>query len=232
MRRRVKPVRFAGPVLVLGLAILGLLALQERNPPAQAYYFAPGSPPGVALTFETLWSDAGLEEVLQALEREGVRATFFITGTWLQRFPGAAASILQRGHEIGSHSMSHRTLLSLEEKELLEEVGGFHKLAQDILEYRPRLFRPPGGGFTGLSLEAARKAGYRTVLWSVDSYDWISLSGEEIATRVAERAHGGAIINFRVGARFLPEALPRLARNLRELGYEPVTASELLADCP
>ncbi len=128
--------------------------------------------------------------------------------------------------------MSHSSLLYLEETELREEVGGFHKLAQEILEYRPLLFRPPGGGFTGLPLEAARRAGYRTVLWSVDSYDWISLSGEEIASRVSERAHGGAIINFRVGARFLPAALPLVARNLRELGYEPVTASELLADWP
>lgn len=230
MRRLLQPARTAGLVLLIGLVILGLIALRGRRPVATAHYFAPGNPPRVALTFETLWSNDGLAEVLQALEEEKIQATFFITGSWLQRYPGDAATILQQGHEIGCRSLSHASLPDLEKEELQEEIGAFNTLAGEILEYRPLLFRPADGGFSTLILEAVRREGCRTVLYSVDSYDWISLSGAEIASRVSERIHGGAIINFRIGAHFLPAALPLIARTLGEEGYEPVTVSELLDD--
>ena len=228
MHRLCKPVRIAGLVLLTGLIVLGLIAYKGRKPVARAYYFAPDCPARVALTFETLWSDDGLAEVLQALETEQIQATFFMTTQWLQRYPEGATAILRQGHEIGNRAFSH--LLPPEGTEPpRNEIGEFIAAAGEMLEYRPVLFRPAGSGLNTLPLETVCGEGCRTVYWSVDSYDWISLSGAEIAFRVSERVHGGAIINFRVGARFLPAALPLVARALREQGYETVTVSALLA---
>ncbi len=232
MRRLFEPARVAVLTLLIGLVVLGLVALQGRKATATVHYFAPGNPIRIALTFDTLWSDTGLDQLLQALGREQVRATFFITGDWLQRHPQSAAAILKQGHEIGIRSLSRALHPDFEKDDPREEISGFKNLAGETLEYRPVLFRPAGDGLTGLLLEAVRRESCRTVLWSVESYDWLSLSGEEIAFRVAERVHGGAIINFRVGARFLPAAVPILARMLREQGFEPVTVSELLNERP
>lgn len=219
----------AGLLLLLILAALALVSLKGSYPvEPQPVYFVQGGHCEVALTFETLWSSGNLEEILGILEEEAVRATFFITGTWLGNHPEAAKSILAGGHEIGNHTMNHRALLYLNQEELVQEINAFNKMTAEILEYRPRLFRPPLGLYNGLVLRKARQQGCRTILWSVDSYDWISKSGEEIRNRVENRVHGGAIIVFRVGAPMLPGVLPEIIAALRQQGLEPVSVSELL----
>lgn len=217
-------------VMLLG-GLLAASALQQLSPamPA-AIYFAPGSPPRVALTFETLWSSEGLEETLQMLKKEDVQATFFLTGTWLKNYPDAARAILEQGHEIGNHTLNHANLLYLSGEEIEKEIDGFNKAAQEILEYRPRLFRPPQGLYNGIVLQQAWKRRCRTVLWSVESYDSISRSAADVSAQVESRLHGGAIITFRVGSPVLPEALPQVLKFMRERSYSAVTVSKLLKD--
>lgn len=229
--RRAKCGRKYGIVLVLLLLLTGLalVSLRERYPEEPPpVCFVPGNPARVSLTFETLWSNTGLEQVLAALEQEGVRATFFITGTWLRQNPEAARQILAGGHEIGNHTDTHKPLIYLEKQALVKEISGFNKTAAELLEYRPRLFRPPRGLYSGTVLKAARQQGCRTILWSVESYDWISDNQEELVRRVGDRVHGGAIITFRIGAPLLPEALPEILAELKQSGYEAVPVSELL----
>ena len=78
------------------------------------------------------------------------------------------------------------------------------------LEYSPHLFRPPRGLYNGVILEQARRHRCRTVLWSVESYDYISRDAAEVSARVGKRLHRGAIINFRAGSPLLHEALPQI----------------------
>ncbi len=218
-----------GLLILLILAALAMLSLKGSYPAEpQPIYFVQGDHLKIALTFETLWSSGNLEEILDILEEEGVQATFFITGTWLTNHPEAAKLILSGGHEIGNHTMNHRTLLYLNQEELVQEISAFNKLAAELLEYRPRLFRPPLGLYNGQVLRKARQQGCRTVLWSVDSYDWISKSEAEISSRVKERVHSGAIIVFRIGAPLLPVALSEIIKMVRQQGFEPIAVSELL----
>lgn len=217
-----------GLIMLMG-AIMVTSALQQLRPASpEAIYFMPGRPFRVALTFETRWSSEGLAELLQILKAEDVPATFFLTGTWLREHPAAAARILEQGHEIGNHTLNHAVLLYLSEKEIKRELDGFNEAAREILEYRPRLFRPPRGLYNGVVLQAARQRRCRTVLWSIESYDCLSRDPAEVSAQIESRLHHGAIIVFRVGAPVLPEALPKILAHLRERGYIPVTVSELL----
>jgi peptidoglycan-N-acetylglucosamine deacetylase len=216
-------------VLLLLLAGLALVSLRDQYPEEPpAVHFVPGNPTQVSFTFETLWSSSGLEQVLDALDQEGVSATFFITGAWLRQNPEAARQILAGGHEIGNHTDNHKPLLYLEKQAMIKEIADFNKTASELLEYRPTLFRPPRGLYSGAVLKAARQQGCRTILWSVDSYDWISETREELVRRVGDRVHGGAIIVFRIGAPLLGEALPEILAELKASGYEAVPISELL----
>jgi peptidoglycan-N-acetylglucosamine deacetylase len=218
-----------GLLFLLILAALALVSLNRRYPvEPQAVYFVHGDRSEVSLTFDSLWSTGNLDEILGILEEESVHATFFLTGTWLSNHPDAAKQILAGGHEIGNHTMNHRTLLYLNQEELVKEINAFNKLSEEILEYRPRLFRPPLGLYNGLVLRKARQLGCQTIIWSMESYDWISKSSSEITGRIEDRAHGGAIIVFRVGAPLLTDALPEIIQMLREKGLEPVPVSMLL----
>ena len=214
-------------MLLGGLVIAGALQQLSFEAP-EAIYFAPGGPPQVALTFETLWSGVGVDDLLQLLEEEDVQATFFLTGVWLEKNREAAKKILEQGHEIGNHTLNHAHLLYATEEEIITEIEGFNEAALAALEYSPRLFRPPQGLYNGIILEQARRSRCRTVLWSVESYDYISRDAAEVSTRVGKRLHGGAIINFRAGSPLLPEALPQILKLLRENGLDAVTVSDLL----
>lgn len=217
-----------GLLMLLG-AILVTSALQQLHPASpEAIYFVPGRSFRVALTFETRWSSEGLAELLQILKAGDAPATFFLTGSWLKNHPAAAAQILEQGHEIGNHTLYHAHLIYLSEKEIKRELDGFNEASREILEYRPRLFRPPRGLYNGIVLQAARQRRCRTVLWSIDSHDYLSRDAAEVSARIESRLHHGAIIAFRVGAPVLPEALPKILAHLREQGYIPVTVSELL----
>lgn len=217
-----------GLIMLLGTALL-TSALQLLRPGApEAVYFVPDRPFQIALTFETRWSSEGLTELLQILEAEEVAATFFLTGSWLKEYPEQAAAILKQGHEIGNHTLSDTVLLYLSEEGITGELEGFNEAAREILEYRPRLFRPPRGLYNGVVLEAARQQRCRTVLWSVESYDTLARNPDEVSTRIKNKLHHGAIVLFRVGAPVLPEALPEILLYLREQGYRAVTVSELL----
>jgi len=219
----------AGLLIVLLLSALFLLS-PAGNFQAEPHpiYFAEGDENKVALTFETMWSGRNLDLILAILDDHSVRATFFITGAWLKNHPDKAKIILAGGHEIGNHTMNHRNLLTLSRLDLVRELKDFNQLAMEILEYRPRLFRPPSGGYNGQVLRLAEQMGCLTIMWSVDSYDWISASSADIINRVAERVHQGAIISFRVEAPLLAEALPGILVMLRQKGYAPSRVSEIL----
>ena len=218
-----------GLALLLVLAALVQLSLKGSYPSEPPpIYFAEGGPSRVALTFEILWSGENLDKILSILERESLQATFFITGIWLEKNAEVAKSILAGGHEIGNHTMSRRILIAMSQQEMTKEIKAFNTLCAEILEYRPRLFRPPLGLYNGQVLRTARQQGCRTVLWSVDSGDWVSQSSSEISRRVAERVHDGAILLFRVEAPHLPAALPEVLEIMRQQGYEPGSVGSLL----
>ncbi|NLM22793.1 MAG: polysaccharide deacetylase family protein [Firmicutes bacterium] len=215
--------------VLAGLALLFLIALKTvPGAPPEPLYFVPGNPGKVAFTFEALWGTEGLEEILAVLKREGVHCTFFVTGPWVTRHPESAKAIIGDAHELGNHGCSHRSLLYADEEEITREIREFNRITEALLEYRAPVFRPPYGAYNGLILAKAHREGQRTVLWSLDSRDWISASGEEIQVRFKERLQDGAIVLFRVGAPELPGILPELIKFARERGYEPVKVSQLL----
>ena len=127
---RIKKIALLGVVVAAGIL---LLSLTEKIPAAEeAVYFKEGEQQRVALTFEHLWSTTDLEEILEILNREAVQATFFITGTWLQRNPEAAKQILAGGHEIGNHTLNHRVMLYLDSREMVREIKECNDLAVSL----------------------------------------------------------------------------------------------------
>jgi peptidoglycan-N-acetylglucosamine deacetylase len=183
----------------------------------------------VALTFDAGSEADAFPALLQILDRLQVKATFFLTGKWAQRYPKETQMLVERQHAIGNHSWAHP-----EYTRLSNEFIKLDLLAADALldrrfgqPIRP-LFRPPYGDRDGRVFGVLRESGYMSVYWSIDTLDAMDprKSPAFIERRVLQHSNkdlDGAIILAHVGYPETCEAMPSIIAGLRVRGFEFVT---------
>lgn len=177
----------------------------------------------VALTFDD-GPSAYTRRVLAVLERMHARATFFVVGRSVARFPRLVRREVALGMQVGNHSYSHPYAPPFDRRprsRIVEEVArGADALAS--LGARPRVFRPPGGSYSDTVLEVGRSVGERVVLWSVDPEDWRSdRTATQITRRVLENVQAGSIVVLHDGGgnqSATVQALPGIVRGIRARG--------------
>jgi peptidoglycan-N-acetylglucosamine deacetylase len=192
--------------------------------------------PAIALTFDDGPSES-TTELLEALDRRGVRATFFQCGVHVRRLPSVSREVAGAGHEIGNHSDSHASLYFKAGQEIYRELERAQEAIFEASGVRPSLFRAPYGA-RWFGLRAAQKRlGLLGVMWTATGRDW-ALSGAAVARRLSGAARNGAIFCLHDGRtvkrepdiRGTLEAVARLVPELKDRGYHFETVSEIL--CP
>ena len=182
----------------------------------------------VALSFDD-GPDEMTPEYLSILDRLGVRATFFLVGKNCLEGRSLVLDIVSRGHEVAGHGYTHRRFTRMTSLELRDELAATSGLLPPARTRRP-LVRPPYGATSIQSLLRSTRAGYTTVLWSVDSGDARLKSADEVAMKLLPgRVLPGDILLLHEGQRWTLDALPRIVAGLQGAGFELVTVGEVLA---
>jgi peptidoglycan/xylan/chitin deacetylase (PgdA/CDA1 family) len=127
---------------------------------------------GVLLTFDDGPDPGVTPGVLDRLRAGGARAVFFVTGRRAERWPGLVRRVAREGHVIGNHSYSHPRPGALGAAGYLRDVRRCQRAVGRAGVEPPRLFRPPYGRLSALTLLGAWALGLRTVTWSLDVGDW------------------------------------------------------------
>ena len=185
----------------------------------------------MALTFDDGPREIGTPGILDLLEANGVRGTFFVLGTSINE---NTAPLLQRmadlGCEIGIHGLDHSTMSNLSYDSQLKRLDEMKQIISGHSEggYELRLMRPPGGGKDKNVEKAAIAAGVSIILWSVDTRDWESGDPNAILRICRNNIKNGSIILFHDKLKCSEMALKELIPWLKDHGYEMVTVSELL----
>jgi peptidoglycan/xylan/chitin deacetylase (PgdA/CDA1 family) len=195
---------------------------------------------GVALTFDDGPAIPYTAKILDVFAELGGRATFFVRGAALSTVShDVVRRAAAQGHEIGNHTYGHRSLASLDDATVRDEIGRTHTLLEEIVGSPPTLIRPPYGADAARVDRIAAGLGYRsTVLWSVHGHDWEGPPAGQIAASILDSPalRPGAIVLLHDGSETTPaasrrstvDALRTLVPELRARGYELVTVSELL----
>lgn len=189
----------------------------------------------VALTFDDGPHPEFTPRFLDVLAEHGARGSFFLIGRHAEEEPEVARAIVESGHDVGSHTYSHRHLWSLGPAATRDEILRGRDSVVRVVGTDARYFRPPWGTFNAAALRVCRAEGLIPVLWTVrgEGYRWRP-SVEEMVREVVRRPHPGAIIDlhdrggFPDTPRRVLAALPGILSGLRARGLEPVTLSELL----
>jgi peptidoglycan/xylan/chitin deacetylase (PgdA/CDA1 family) len=193
----------------------------------------------VALTFDAEHPDrphhaGGTERVLDALDAEGVRATFFLQGRWAEAYPELARSVAERGHLIGNHSFYHARMPLLSPTGLATDIRAAERAIVAATGVSPRpWFRCPFGAGTDdpRVREGIERLGYREVHWDVDGADWrSSVRGRGMARRMTRDAVArgdGAIVLLHPWTMATGLGLGALITGLRDAGASFVRVDEL-----
>jgi peptidoglycan-N-acetylglucosamine deacetylase len=150
---------------------------------------------GVALTFDDGPHPVGTPAILDILDSEQLKATFFLVGEQVQRRPALAAEIAQRGHAIALHGYRHRPQPALRARAVKDDMNRGTSAIESATGLSPAWHRPPYGIYSHAGLNEARQRGLKPILWSRWGKDWRRLTTpERIATRAASDVRPGDVI--------------------------------------
>ena len=182
----------------------------------------------VALTMNCAWSADDIDRILETLEKNEVKITFFIVGEWAEKYPETVKKIYEAGHEIGTHSNTHPHVEQLSAEKNLEEIKlGVEKL-QKITGEKTRLYRTLYGEYNDTVINTARENGYYTIQWNIDTLDYKGLTGDEMWGRIKEKLQKGSIILTHNGTEHTADSLDMLLKNIKTNGYQVTTVSDLI----
>jgi len=125
----------------------------------------------IALTIDAAWEDDKTQFILDTLKAHNVKATFFLCGFWVEKYPDMVRAIRDGGHVIGNHSDTHPHMNSLSEKEILKEAEAFEKRLEAITGERTKIFRVPYGEYNDQVIRTLRQAGYEVIQWNIETMD-------------------------------------------------------------
>lgn len=188
----------------------------------------------VALTFDDGPAPGATEDVIAVLDALGVRGTFYLIGSDMERFPDLCPKLVAAGHEIGNHTYSHTRLVAKPMSFIGREFESTDALIRDCGYEGPIYVRTPNGKRlidTGYYLASTDRL---NIFFDVEpeSYPDIAGDAEAMAAHVLERTRPGSIILLHLMVSPYREeslrAVPLIVEGLRAQGYEFVTVSELL----
>lgn len=184
----------------------------------------------IALSFDAAWGNEDTQKILEILKKHDIKVTFFMTGGWVESYPDDVKSIYEAGHDLGNHSENHKDMPTLSDNQQTEELMKVHNKVKELTGYEMFLFRPPYGSYNNNLILNAKKIGYYTIQWDVDSLDWKNYGVDSIIKTVTRHKHlgNGSIILCHNGAQYTAEALDTLITTLQDAGYEFVPISELI----
>ncbi len=189
------------------------------------------------LTFDDGPDRDATPAVLDALDRTGVRATFFVLGTQVESYPALAREVVERGHEIALHGYGHERQDRIDSDRSDEDMRRGYSVLEEHLGVQCRWYRPPYGKMSAGAARTCASLGMSVVYWSAWGLDWEEVGAARIADVVSDQLEDGGILLLHDSARHArrasaaptADAIEIIAENARERGISLVSLGEALA---
>lgn len=181
----------------------------------------------IAITFDCAWNADDVDSIIETLKKYDCKATFFVVGDWLERFPDEVKKLSDNGHEIANHSYGHGHFNSMSKEQMLSDMQKCDDKIKEVTGIAPTLFRAPYGEYNDLLIKTCRESGRIYIQWSVDSLDWKDISEQEIYDRCIKKSKSGDILLLHNGTPYTAKVLPRILEELAK-EYKFVKVSDMI----
>jgi len=194
----------------------------------------------VSLTFDDGPYGNATEKILDILKEKNVKATFFVLGNNVKKYPQILKRMAAEGHLIGNHGLDHSKLLFLKSrKNYSKNINASEEKIFSILGKRPKFFRPPWGLKSLEMMLALRSKSYSIILWDIITLDPFSWAGKKIILgKIINNLRPGSIIVLHDGRdtkidyprENIIEALPNIIDSIQMKGFEIVPLDRLIGE--
>ena len=193
----------------------------------QDHWMAKMPEKSVALTFDDGPVPQHTNKVLDILKKHGVKGTFFVVGSNVDKFCPILQRIVQEGHEVANHTYTHNFLPKLSPQSQKAEMEKTQKAIQKCVgaKHLPFWFRSPYGAILSTTLKVAHCVGLNTALWTIDTLDWLYPNNADYVANKALQSQGQDIILFHDPG---SAGLERIIIGLKKRGIQFLTLSEAL----
>ncbi len=181
----------------------------------------------VSITINTGFGTQYTSEILDLLEDEGVKATFFVTGKWIDAYREDLLNIHNKKHEVGNSSLTYPHFTKISKEEIKSEIKSTDDKINEVISERTKLVRPPFGDYSASVIKTIQGEGYYPIIWDVDSLDNTNRDKKEIVDIVLKQVSNGSIILFN-NTEKTKGALKEVIRELKLRGYKFKKVSDLI----
>jgi len=184
----------------------------------------------IALTFHGAGAPDYADPLLKLFKSTGTKVSVFAVGTWLVNEPSVASRIIDEGHDLGNHTMTHTQMKTISAKRVESEISGCANELTKLIGNHGAWFRPSGTQFSTPTIRAAAvKQGYsQCISYEVDSQDFMDVSKAKMVSNVMNNIKNGSIVSMHFGHKVTLDAMPTILDKLHAAGLTPVTLTELL----
>ncbi len=181
----------------------------------------------VSITFDDGPNPHATPVILDALQRDSVKATFFVLGRHADRWPALVRRMADEGHQIGNHGYYHRKLHRRTPAYVRDDLTRGADAIERACGVKPRVFRAPHGFRNPWVTPIAHSLGERTIGWSLGVWDSAKPGADEIVRRTLAGMRAGSILLLHDGDGYdadgdrmqTASALPRIIGGLRDRGF-------------
>lgn len=182
----------------------------------------------VSLTFDCAWGADDIPDILNVLEENGIKATFFLVGTWIDKYPDEVKLIAAGGHDIGNHSDSHAHVNKLSYDDNVLDMKKCNEKIQKISRNKVTLYRGPYGEYNNTVIKASKSEGMKVIQWDIDTLDYTGLNPTQMCKRINDKIRNGSIILMHNDTDYTAKGLQQIIDTIEALEYEIVPVSELI----
>ncbi len=181
-------------------------------------------PRRIALTFDDGPHGTHTITILNILKKYNVKATFFMLGIQVSRFPQVAKMVADAGHEIGNHSWNHENLRTLSAGDLRSNLNRTNQLIKEVTNITPKIMRPPYGHVNDF---VKNNTDMRIIMWNIDPQDWKYRNAQTVYQHVRYSAQDGSVVLLHDIFGSSAEATEYIVKYLVDQNFKFMTISEM-----
>jgi peptidoglycan-N-acetylmuramic acid deacetylase len=183
----------------------------------------------VYLTIDAGGPLVDVDLMIKSLKDNDVKANFFIAGYNIKKHPEYLKRLVEDGHLIANHTMTHKDFNLLTDEQVKKEIADFEQMYKDLTGKEvEKYFRFPYGRYNMHLLDLVSEMGYTSVFWSTAMRDWEPRKNgaEDPYNDIMNNLHDGNVILMHQGSKENMEALDRIIKEVKKAGYEFALVNE------